>query len=145
MLEKIREKVVTIIGNNRDCAALANRECVQNHFVGLFMETFADSAFEVVEEMRDLFSQDLKSAPLNGEDTGVDPVARRLDRLRDSKELRRGFARLPTLWFGHELIRVNKIDIRNEQRREIELCGEHRVEIDMHDDVGFATEYRIEL
>ena len=95
--------------------------------------------------MRDLVSEDLKPAALNREHPGVDPVAARVNRMRHAKELRLAFTRLPTLCFDHKLVCIDQCDVGNEQWREIDLRHEQRVEIDVHDRAGFASEDGIEL
>jgi hypothetical protein len=74
VFEKVREKVVTVVGNDRDGIGLAHRECVHDDLVSLVVDTIVNRALKVFEVVLDLAGEDLKPASLNREDAGVDPV-----------------------------------------------------------------------
>ena len=61
------------------------------------------------------------------------------------KEILLGRRRLPALLFDHELIRVHQTNVRNEQRRQVDRSGEHRVEVDVDDGISFTVEDWIEF
>jgi hypothetical protein len=145
VLEKIGNEVVTVVGNNGDCLGLANRECVHHDLVGMVVGAVCDRAVEVREVVRNLFGEDLKSASLHGKDTGVEPVPLRLDGWREPEKIYLRFQRLKTPVIGHEFIRIDERDVRNQQRRQIDLREEESVEVDVYNRVRLAFEYRKEF
>jgi len=140
VLQKVRQKIVAVIRDDLDRVGFTNCKRVHDDFVRVSLETEAGCAFEVIEIMRDLVSQQLKPLALNGENAGVDPVAGRFHGIRNTKELRLDFTRLPTLCLDHKLVRIDERYIGNEQGREVDLRHEHRVEIDVHDLLGFTSQ-----
>jgi hypothetical protein len=49
VLEKVRQKVVTIVWNDSDCIGLPDCECVHNDLVGMLVNATGNSAFQVLE------------------------------------------------------------------------------------------------